>query len=76
MANFDSGVKGYIHGTCLVDVYFPVDNKDRADVCCDQCDYYHRSLKQCELNKTLVNYPSTHIGRKCPLTFDGEVDDE
>ena len=72
MANFDSGVKRYIIGTCQIKVGFPVDNRDRADVSCNQCRFYSRSTKSCKLNNQLCYYPETHIGAYCPLTFESE----
>ena len=32
MANFESGVKGYINGTATVLVHFPVDFHGNADI--------------------------------------------
>ena len=76
MLNFDSGVKGYIKGFCMVEVFFPIDNKGKADVRCEQCLYYGRSSKTCQLNKQVLHYPSTHIGAHCPLEFTGEIKEE
>lgn len=72
MPNFDSGVASYIKGVCVIEVNFPVDDKGRADVRCDQCPYYSRSSKMCQLNKSLLHYPDKHIGFNCPLIFDEE----
>lgn len=76
MANFDSGVKSYIKGRCMVEVGFPVDWKGKSDVSCNQCPYYGRSSKTCQLNKQLVNFPDTHIGAHCPLEFTGEMEEQ
>ena len=76
MPNFDSGVSGYIKGTCLVEVNFPVDAKGRADVSCNQCPYYGRSSKTCQINKAVVHFPEKYIGVNCPLIFDGEVKED
>lgn len=75
MSNFDSGVKSYVKGRCVIEVGFPVDWKDKADVCCNQCPYYGRSSKTCQLNKSIVHYPDKYIGFNCPLVFEdqGEV---
>lgn len=75
MANFDSGVKSYIKGRCMVEVGFPVDWKGKSDVSCNQCPYYGRSSKSCQLNKSIVHYPDKYIGFNCPLVFEdqGEV---
>lgn len=76
MANFDSGVSSYIIGTCLIKVGFPVDNRARADVSCYQCPYYSRNSNMCQLNKEFVHYPQNHIGYKCPLNIEGEVEED
>lgn len=75
MPNFDSGVSGFLVGTCLVEVSFPVDSKGRADVCCNQCPYYGRSSKTCQLNKQVLHYPEKFIGINCPLNIEGEIKD-
>ena len=75
MTNFDSGVSGFLVGTCLVEVNFPVDSKGRADVCCNQCPYYGRSSKTCQLNKQVIHYPEKFIGINCPLNIEGEIKD-
>ena len=76
MPNFDSGVSGYIKGRCMVEVNFPVDARGNADVSCNQCPYYGRTSKTCQLNKQTVNYPEKYIGAHCPLTFTGEIEGE
>ena len=76
MPNFDSGVSSYIKGRCLVEVSFPVDDRGRADVSCNQCPYYGRNSKTCQLNKQVVHYPDKYIGESCPLQFTGEQEDE
>ena len=74
MANFDSGVSGFIKGICMVEVNFPKDNRGHADVCCDQCPYYGRTSKTCQLNKQVVHYPNKK-GFYCPLNIEGDVKD-
>ena len=76
MANFDSGVASYIIGKAEITVGFPVDDRGRADVSCNQCPYYGRSSKTCQLNKQIVHFPEKYIGFKCPLVFpdEGEVE--
>lgn len=76
MPNFESGVASYIKGRCLVEVNFPVDTKGRSDVSCNQCPYYGRSSKTCQLNKEVVHFPEKYIGVNCPLAFDGEIIEE
>lgn len=71
MSNYDSGVSGFIKGYYTVEVNFPIDSKGRADVCCEQCPYYGRTSKTCQLNKAVIHYPHK-IGYYCPLTIQGE----
>lgn len=75
MPDFESGVASYIKGRCLVEVNFPVDKRGNADVCCDQCPYFGRTSKSCQLNKEIVHYPK-YIGYKCPLSFDGVIEED
>lgn len=76
MPNFDSGVSGYITGRCTIEVHFPIDARGHEDVCCDQCPYYGRASKTCQLNKAVVNYPEKFTGIHCPLEFTGEIKEE
>ena len=69
MANFDHGVKSFITGECAITVRFPIDWKDRADVCCMQCPYLSSNERMCQLNKQPVQYPKQYIGYDCPLNF-------
>lgn len=73
MANFDSGVKGYIYGRCPVTVHFPVDWSGRADVSCYQCPMFSRNNGICQITKEVSEYPTKYIGSKCPLEFSGEI---
>lgn len=76
MANYyGTGVKGYIKAKCLVEVSFPIPERGSPDVCCDQCPYFSRTSRTCQLNKQLINYPFK-LGFYCPLEFDGEVKEE
>ena len=68
--NFESGVSTYIHATATVDVFFPVDNKGKADVCCYQCEYYRRNSGRCGINNALCAYPEKYVGQYCPLNMD------
>ena len=73
MANFDSGVKGYITGECVVKINFPVDFKDNTDICCYQCKMLSRNKGICQLTKEVSEYPTKYVGSNCPLIFDGEI---
>lgn len=67
MANFDSGVKGYIKTFATVRVNFPVDYAGRTDISCYQCQFFSRSSCVCQLTKSVVNYPQKYVGADCPL---------
>ena len=69
MPEFSRGVKEYIHARAMVEVTFPVDFRDNAEVNCNQCKYYRRSYKQCGLNWGPCEYPDKYIGSRCPLAF-------
>lgn len=69
MADFESGVSSYIHATATVEVYFPVDAKGNADVCCWQCEFFHRTSSRCGINGKICAYPQKYIGQYCPLNF-------
>lgn len=75
MPNFDNGVSAYIIAKAVITVGFPVDDRGRSDVSCNQCPYYGRSSKTCQLNKQLVHYPDKFIGVNCPLKFEDEVEE-
>lgn len=53
----------------MVEVTFPVDFRDNAEVNCNQCKYYRRSYKKCGLNWEICEYPDKYIGSRCPLAF-------
>lgn len=72
MANFKSGVKGYIYGKATVHVHFPVDFRNQADISCYQCPFFSRNSCMCQLNKKIVNYPERYVGVDCPLELDEE----
>lgn len=67
MTGFDSGVASYIKAYAVVEVFFPVDDKGRADISCKQCPYYSKASRICRLNGRLIAYPETHVGQYCPL---------
>ena len=67
MANFDSGVKRYIKARAIVEVGFPVDWKDNAEIACKHCKFYVRATQRCALNQEIINYPEKYIGTMCPL---------
>jgi hypothetical protein len=67
MANFGSGVKRYIKARAVVEVSFPVDWKDNAEIACKHCQFYVRATQRCGLNQQIVNFPERYIGVYCPL---------
>lgn len=67
MADFESGVQSYIFGKCTVLVSFPVDFRGRADISCNQCQFYHRSTRTCFITKDIIPYPEKYVGDNCPL---------
>ena len=69
MPSFESGVKSYITGECIVKVHFPVDFKDNAEVNCYQCDFFSRNNGICYLTKKVSEYPTKYVGSNCPLDF-------
>lgn len=76
MADFSDGVKGYINTSAIVHVAFPIDWRGNADVSCNQCPYFGRNSKTCQLTKSVVHYPEKYIGYDCPLTADEENNKE
>ena len=69
MPEFSRGVKEYIRARAMVEVTFPVDFRDHAEVNCHQCKYYRRSSQKCGLNGEICEYPDKYIGSRSPLTF-------
>ena len=68
--SFDSGVYSYIKGSATVSVYFPVDAKGNADICCAQCYFYREASKRCGLNGMITAYPTKYVGSDCPLEME------
>ena len=73
MADFSSGVKRYIKARAVVEVNFPVDFRDNAEIACKHCNFYVRSTQRCGLTQQIVNFPERYIGECCPL---GEVTED
>lgn len=67
MANFETGISSYIHAVATVGVYFPVDSKGNADICCRQCYYFRTASNSCALNGEVCAYPNKYVGARCPL---------
>ena len=67
MACFDTGVKRYIKARAVVEVSFPVDWRDNAEIACKHCNFFVRATQRCGLTQTIVNFPERYIGESCPL---------
>ncbi len=63
----DTGVSGYVHARASVDVYFPIDRKGNAVVCCTQCDQYVSSTRRCGLTHKVCEFPEKYVSGYCPL---------
>lgn len=72
MANFDSGVKRFIRARATVEIGFPVDWRDNAEIACKHCNFFVRATQRCGLNQQIVNYPDKYIGADCPLEINEE----
>ena len=70
---FESGVKGYIVGKCIISVNFPIDWNDKETINCSLCKYYVPSARTCSLTKEVSEFPQKFVGSHCPLDFSGEV---
>ena len=73
MANFDSGVKGFVKGECKISVFFPVDWNGNYDLNCYQCKLFSRNTGICQITKEVSEYPTKYISSSCPLVFSDEV---
>lgn len=67
MANFESGVKRYIKARVTLEVGFPVDWRDNAEIACKHCPFFVRATNRCGLTQDVVNYPDKYVGESCPL---------
>ena len=76
MANFDTGVKRFIRAYAVVEVGFPVDWRDNAEIACKHCPHYVRATQMCGLNRAVVNYPEKYVGSECPLEIIEETEGE
>lgn len=76
MASFESGVASYVKAYAVVEVFFPVDDKGRADISCKQCPFLSHTARICQLNKKPIAYPEKFVGQYCPLNEIEEKEDE
>ena len=73
MSQFESGVSGYIHARATADVFFPVDLRGNASVCCAQCYLFREGSRRCGLTGDISPYPERYVSGTCPLI---PVDDD
>lgn len=73
MANFETGVKDYIHAYAIIEVNFPIDFRGNPDVNCYQCKYFSKSSGLCRLTNEVSEYPQKYIGSHCPLIIKENV---
>ena len=76
MANFDSGVKRFIRTRATVEVLFPVDWRDNAEIACKHCNFFVRATQRCGLTQQIVNFPEKYVGETCPLELVEESEGE
>jgi len=67
MSNFETGVSGYVEAEATVRVFFPIDLRGNAEICCRQCYYFRTSSSSCALNGEICQYPNKYVGASCPL---------
>ncbi len=67
MANFESGISGYVKAYAVVNVFFPIDDKGRSEIACKHCQFLSSNERMCQLNKEPVAYPNKFVGDRCPL---------
>lgn len=67
MGMFEDGVKRYIKARAVVEVGFPVDWRDSAEIACKHCPFYIVATRKCGLTHDVVYYPDKYVGSECPL---------
>ena len=76
MANFDSGIKRFIRTRATVEVLFPVDWRDNAEIACKHCNFFVRATQRCGLTQQIVNFPEKYVGDCCVLELVEESEGE
>lgn len=66
----ESGVRGYIHGTCTVRNPFPVDLRGNPFIDCMHCQYFRQTARRCGINGSIPEFPDRYIGSQCPMIFE------
>lgn len=67
MANFDTGVSGYVRTFAVVRVAFPIDWRGSVEIACKHCQFFDRAKCRCNLTQQVVHYPDRYVGDGCPL---------
>ena len=73
MADFNTGVSGYVKAVATVVTWFPIDEKGRESCCCDACRFFQRNSKRCGLTYDVIP-DERYVGRQCPLKRVNEED--
>ena len=47
MANFESGVKGFVKAYAVVQIGFPIDWRGNAEIACKHCNFFIRATQRC-----------------------------
>lgn len=64
---FESGIKRYIKARAVVEVNFPVDDRDNEYIRCEFCPFYSPTARRCRLTEEVVPFPNKYVGGECPL---------
>lgn len=75
MSRFESGVKRYIRGRAELNVFFPVDFRDKEYVDCAHCRLFSRSSGRCNWTSEIIPFPDRAVGFECPLEREDEDDE-
>ncbi len=71
MSKFETGITGYIHASAKIEVYFPIDSRGNAHICCNECFYHNPSTHRCRANGEVASFePNKYVGTNCPLEMD------
>ncbi len=76
LADFESGVRGYVTGSCTIKVHFPIDARGNKEIACKHCPYLSNNERVCQLNKEIVNFSTRYVGVYCPLKIMEDTQNE
>lgn len=66
----ESGVRGYIKGSCTAENCFPVDWHGESYIDCMHCRYFRQTARRCGINGSIPEFPDRYIGSQCPMIFE------